>query len=191
VPKLVAEATLRDWLDPFDAPEGPIASEADPTVVPDILTLTPELLERLVLAPRVIAPADPRQARSLVLRALRDSPPGNRPHAVAAVAGEVVVGLAVDGMAERENGTPLLALGVAPAFRRRGLATLLLQALVARRRERFALVTVAERDPYEPLDHGLRVSIARRLLERAGFEVEAAGGNVGRVDPQAIVGRRG
>jgi acetoin utilization protein AcuC len=190
VPRLVGEATLRDWLDPLEAPDGPIAPEPDPAVVPDVVALTPELVGRFALAPRVIAPADPRQGRSLLLRAIVDSPPGNRPNAVAAVVGDVIVGLAVDGQSERENGTPLLALGVAPAFRRRGLATTLLQALAAGGGQRYALVTVAERDPFEPLDHGLRVSIARRLLERAGFEVEAAGGNLGRVDPLAIVGRR-
>jgi hypothetical protein len=49
-----------------------------------------------------------------------------------------------------------------------------------------ALVTVAERDPVGPLDHELRASIARRLLERAGFSVEAAAAPLRGIDPRAI-----
>lgn len=105
--------------------------------------------------------------------------------AVTAVAGDAIVGVALAG----PSGAPrqLLALGVAPGFRRQGLAGRLLGALVAQvNGEIEALVTVAERDPVEPLDHALRASIARRLLERAGFEVEPAPSPLSRVDPYAL-----
>jgi hypothetical protein len=49
-----------------------------------------------------------------------------------------------------------------------------------------AVVTLAERDPVEPLDRRTRTEIARGLLERAGFEVKHAQGDVGRLDPGAI-----
>jgi hypothetical protein len=52
------------------------------------------------------------------------------------------------------------------------------------------LVTVAERDPIEPLDVGTRTGIARRLLTEAGFGVAAAGGVVGAADPTAVRGTR-
>jgi hypothetical protein len=63
----------------------------------------------------------------------------------------------------------------------------LLAALVAQvDGEIEAIVTVAERDPVEPLDHGLRASIASRLLERAGFTVEPAPSPLSRVDRHAV-----
>jgi acetoin utilization protein AcuC len=191
-PAILRQAILREWLDPLEAPGGPVGPEPeppDPSVEPTIVALSPEVLDSLALASRVIAPADPAQGRLLLMRALRDGEPGNRPAAVAAVVGDVIVGLAVEGMSERDDGSPLLALGVAPAFRRRGIATALLRTLVESPGDRHALVTVAERDPFDPLDHAVRVTIARRLLERAGFAVGAAGGNIGRVDPAALSAR--
>ncbi len=74
-----------------------------------------------------------------------------------------VVGLAVvlDG--------ELLAIGVAPAWRRQGLATALLGSLAdAGVAELSVQWTVAERDVIEPLDVADRRAIARRLVERAG-----------------------
>ena len=47
-------------------------------------------------------------------------------------------------------------------------------------------ITVAERDPFDPLDHALRASIARRLFEGAGFEVRPASGRIRGVDPLAL-----
>jgi hypothetical protein len=52
-------------------------------------------------------------------------------------------------------------------------------------------MTGAERDPVEPLDRTLRAGIARRLLERSGFDVQAAGGPLGRADPDALEAFRG
>ena len=100
---------------------------------------------------------------------------------VAAVAGIVVVGLAVTGPDDA-----LLALGVAPDHRRAGLATALLRASHARSAE----VTVAERDPVDPLPHAVRAQIARRVLEQAGFTVSSAPTDVRRVDPLAIAATR-
>jgi hypothetical protein len=57
-------------------------------------------------------------------------------------------------------------------------------------REWRASVTLAERDPVEPLDRSVRAAIARRLLEGAGFDVESAGGAVGRADPPALEAAR-
>jgi hypothetical protein len=54
-----------------------------------------------------------------------------------------------------------------------------------------AAVTVAERDPVEPLAVDVRRTVAMRLLEGAGFEVAPASGTVGRVDPSAIEAGRG
>ena len=45
--------------------------------------------------------------------------------------------------------------------------------------------------PHRPASGEVRQSIARRLLERAGFRIDPAPGNLGRVDPAAIVARRG
>jgi hypothetical protein len=53
-----------------------------------------------------------------------------------------------------------------------------------------AEITVAERDPLDPLDGALRREIARRLLEVAGFRVTPADGPVRGADPAAIVGVR-
>ena len=88
----------------------------------------------------------------------------------------------------------LLAVGVAPADRRAGLATRMLREHVEGMRpgdvEVVAEVTMAERDAVEPLDVRERASIARRLLTGAGFEVDAADAGITAIDPGAIVGRR-
>ncbi|MDQ2966554.1 MAG: hypothetical protein M3R57_11980, partial [Chloroflexota bacterium] len=179
VPALLREAARRGWWDAAaDLVVGARATDSHPsTGAPTLVDpLTVADLARLVVAPRVVAPFDPGAVKELLAAALRaDST------AVAAVAGDTVVGLAI--VASRQ----LLAVGVAPAFRRNGLAGRLLGALVERvGGELEALVTVAERDPVEPLDHELRASIARRLLERAGFAVEAAAAPLRTIDPHAI-----
>ena len=81
----------------------------------------------------------------------------------------------------------LLALGVAPAFVGRVSPAELLAEHAAVRHA--GEVTLAERDVLEPLDRGLRASIARRLLEGAGFELKAADGAIRGVDPLAITAR--
>jgi hypothetical protein len=47
-------------------------------------------------------------------------------------------------------------------------------------------VTLAERDPVDPLPREARISIARRLFERAGLEISAADNAVRAIDPSAI-----
>jgi GNAT superfamily N-acetyltransferase len=86
----------------------------------------------------------------------------------------------------------LLALGVAPAYRRGGLAGRLLADHLALDRVASweATVSVAERDWVEPLDVDVRFAIARRLLERVGFELRPAPPSLSRIDPWAIRGER-
>jgi GNAT superfamily N-acetyltransferase len=126
----------------------------------------------------------------LIAAALRD---GGRVSAAIAD-GNVVVGLAVSATEPGADPSDrLLALGVAPAFRGNGLAGRLLEVhvgAVGSARTIRAAVGVAERDVVEPLDHGLRIAIARRLLERVGFVVERATDTIGRVDPLALIATR-
>ena len=140
----------------------------------------------LELGARVIPPSDPGDAHHLVLAALR-GPHGAR--VSAAVAGRTVVGAAISAApAERRL---LLGLGVQPDRRRQGLGAELLRRHVTDGEPREAVVTLAERDPVEPLERQLRADIARRLLEGVGFHVERPAGRVGTADPAAIIGRRG
>jgi acetoin utilization protein AcuC len=189
-PGLLLEAQQRGWWDPFqEVREQPTPDEmgGDPTIIE---SLTPEALGRLALAPRTIPPADPSVGRQILAAALADR--RLRPSIVAAVDSATVVGVAM--ATPRSDGHPpgLVALGVAPSYRRRGLGRRLLSTLVERAGgELHAVVTVAERDPVEPLDRALRVDIARRLFESAGFEVHEAGGPIGRIDPLALEARRG
>ena len=108
----------------------------------------------------------------------------------AAVDGSLVVGLAIAGPRDDARRRELLAVGVAPAFRRRGLAGALLGSCVTGDAtgevEFLAEVTLAERDPIEPLDRALRASVARRLLERAGFEIRPTEAELERADPAVI-----
>ena len=87
-----------------------------------------------------------------------------------------------------------LALGVAPAFRRRRAGRR--AAAVARRRpsardRHGATVGVAERDWVEPLDIELRQDIARRLLAGAGFELRRPSPDLARDDPWAVTASLG
>ena len=112
-----------------------------------------------------------------------------------AVAGDVVVGL-VASARTYDGARELEGVWVAPPARRKGLADELLRRHVATpvRRPRpsawRATVTVGERDTVEPLDHALRMSIARRLLERAGFAITPPPQRVVDVDPSAISATR-
>jgi len=182
VPALLREARDRRWWSPLDpgraARVGAQPPNQEPTLVPSLDAAT---LDRLGLATGVIPPADPAAGRAILAAAVQFGDAT----AAAAVAGDVIVGIAiqVDGR--------LAALGVAPAFRRSGVATALLGSLVSRHGGPLeAVVTVAERDPLDPLPRDTRALIARRLLEGAGFGVELAGGGLGRIDSEALVGRR-
>jgi acetoin utilization protein AcuC len=177
-------------------PTGPAAVSRAPdrsAASPEILaSVDPETWSRLRLAPRVLSPADAHVAHGLVLAALGSGAPVR---VSAAVSDGAVVG-AVVSLFERGS-RRLLAVGVAPDRRRQGLASSLLgRHLDADAAEEgggswTALVTVAERDPFEPLPRTTRSSVARRLLERAGFEVVRASGTFGVADPRAVEGRRG
>ena len=139
-------------------------------------------LARLGLANRVL-PAPPR---SMFAAASEE----DRVSVTAAIVQDVIVGAIVSAAAESGVSREILAVGVAPEHRGHGLASAMLEAHVASFRpgdERLAAtITVAERDPIEPLDHALRASIARRLFEGAGFEVRPASGRVRSVDPLAL-----
>jgi ribosomal protein S18 acetylase RimI-like enzyme len=112
------------------------------------------------------------------------------------VSGTLVIGLVASTgptAAAPDRARALLAVAVAPDARRRGLAT----ELLARHVGSFdattawsAIVTGSERDPVEPIDRIDRSKIARRLLERTGFDVQPAGGSLGRADPAALEATR-
>ena len=205
VPRLLREARDRGWWDPLATPSRAAASTSQArgpngTGAASILaSIDPEIWARLTLAARVVAPCDPADGHALIGAAIRD---GAR--VSAAVDGTLVVGLAVSHSragagagtgagngADTGAGTgELLALGVAPAWRRRGIAGAMLGAHVASagpgETAQAATVTVAERDPMEPLDLADRMSIARRLLERAGYRVGPADGDLRTADPSAL-----
>lgn len=161
VPRLVREATDRGWWDPAAvASSVAAASPASPGVaatVPTILTAVDRSTwDRLALAPRVIAPADPALGHAIVASAIDAGAAVS-----AAMVDSTVVGLAVaiDG--------DLLAIGVAPAWRRQGLATALLRSFADTGVVDLSVQwTLAERDVIEPLDVADRRAIAHRLVHR-------------------------
>ena len=191
VPRLLREAADRGWLGQPDDPGTPMPTAPTPGVgQPSILPrVEADVWTRLTLAPRVVSPADPAVAHAVVLRAIRDGAA-----VTAALEGTTVIGLVIARHADDAARSDLLALGVAPDWRRQGLATRLLATRLEWTRPgdvgHEALITVAERDPIEPLDVATRMTIARRLLTRAGFAVGSPGGAVGMADPTAIRARR-
>jgi GNAT superfamily N-acetyltransferase len=188
VPKLVREATDRSWWDPLATsmpaamPTAPAPGVGSPAVLPRVEA---DVWERLTLAPRVVSPLEPAVAHAIVLAGIRDGAA-----VAAAVEGTTVIGLAMTRHADHAALTELLALGVAPDWRQRGLATRLLASRLEWSRpgdtDHEAMITVADRDPIDPLDVALRVSIARRLFARAGYEIAAAPGVIGAADRTAL-----
>jgi len=183
VPRLLREARDRGWWDPeAAAPSAESPPHAVPEAAPSILgAVTADAWSRLSLGARVVAPADPAAGHALILEAIRDGA-----GVAAAVIGDHVVGLALTAPSTPDGGRELLALGVAPGFRREGLAARLLAASTADRAE----ITVAERDPHEPIDISLRRQIAVRLLEHADFGIRSASGSLLSTDPTALVATR-
>jgi ribosomal protein S18 acetylase RimI-like enzyme len=141
----------------------------------------------LTVVPRVVSPFNPGDVHAIVRAALSDGA-----WVTAALAGDGVVGLASSAGGEPGD-AELLALGVAPGWRRAGLGRRLLAAHLEAIPDGLpmtATVTVAERDAVEPLPYATRIGIARRLLTGAGFEVARAPEPVGRVDSLAVVAVR-
>jgi acetoin utilization protein AcuC len=188
VPRLLQVARDRGWWDPLAAGSELGSRGTAPTTGagrPAIIHADASTWERLTLAPRVIAPADPLAGHALIGAAI-----GDGASVTAAVDGTLVVGLAVAGPADDHGRREILALGVAPSFRQSGLAAALLEDCVTAGRpgdtEYTADITLAERDPVEPLDRNLRADIARRLLERAGFAISPADADVRGADWGAL-----
>lgn len=166
---------------PFAAPTG-----AAPTIIDSVDAAT---WAGLQLADRVLPPGDAPTAHAIILAALMG--PGAA-RLTTAVSDGRVVGAAVSANTERSR--RLLALGIAPAQRGAGLGSEILRRHLSAHEEPGqgwdAAVTLAERDPVEPLPRATRAGIARRLLEDAGFSVERAAGAVGTADPGALVAHR-
>ena len=220
VPALVRAGVDMGWWDPLgatapgpvegvpgtgtaDAGSSPAGSSPAGSAAPTIVAIDANAWASLAVEPRVASPAEGADVHRLVAAGLAvpaDAPPGAGPRlrvTAAIVAGQVVVGLAASvvrrGPGDAGDAEELVALGVAPAWRRRGIATALLQDHVAGAAPRVpiaATVTVAERDVVEPLDHAVRIDVARRLFEGAGFSVDRPPDPVGRADPRAIVALR-
>ncbi len=175
VPALVRAAADRGWLS-GSADEPDPATDAEPAIIDRV---GPADWDRLRLGRRVVT-----AGHEVLAAALADEAAGVT--VTAAVVGDVVVGLVVSGIVG-ESGRELLAVGVAPSARRRGLASALLRGHVDVVREPLsAVVTVGERDPFEPLGRGLRADIARRLLDRCRFRVVQAPAAVRGIDPLAV-----
>jgi acetoin utilization protein AcuC len=190
VPRLLQVARDRGWWDAENASSevaeagayGAAAGVPTDDLTPEIVAVHASGWSGLRLSPRVIAPFDPAAGHALVLAALHDGAT-----VVAALAGNVVVGLSMVAPSEGGAGE-LVTVGVAPGFRRRGLATALLAAITAAVGDVdvSADITLAERDPYEPFDRFLRLEIARRLLRGAGFDEVAIDPHVREADPLAV-----
>lgn len=184
IPRLLTTAIEAGWWSPMQAAastaaEAPHEPDGTPTIVASI---DADAWSQLSLASRVIAPTGPASAHGLVSAALRASPPAA---VSAAVVGSTVVGLTLSTPADPRNGSSeLVGLGVAPGHRRRGIATALLRAHATNGST--AVVTLAERDPIDPLRRDLRASIARRLFVGAGYEIGGVDAGVHAIDPGAF-----
>jgi len=166
----------------------PQAATAPTLVVP----LMPAILDRTRLARRVVAPADPEAATSILRAALLDGAT-----AAATFAGEWLVGLALavpeplGGAGAGAGVARLAALGVAPEWRRRGVATAMLTALIGELdragRSLVWLHTVAERDHLDPLPRALRREVAERLARYSAMTTSPAPARLASIDPDALV----
>ena len=200
VPALLRAAESRGWR-LFDdgvpdsetratpAAEAQPARREGPASEPMIRLLVPADLDSLQVAPRVAAPADAAVTAEILRAALRDGAV-----AAGAVVGEWLAGVALVSSGPAEGVDQLVALGVAPEWRRRGVATAMFRALVAEQDRRgrgiAALHTAAERDPLDPLPRAVRRGVAERLATHAGLAVAAAPPEILAVDPDAIVAVR-
>jgi ribosomal protein S18 acetylase RimI-like enzyme len=191
IPALLRAAVSRRWWSAFDAAPSAGQPDGDASAEPAIVELTGVVLDGVRIAARVIAPAEPVAAHDLLRRAIADPDTRRRATAVAAISGSIVVGLAVAAPSPDASVHELLAVGVAPQYRRRGLATALVQRLVAQVDGPWsATVTVAERDVVEPLDIGVRASAARSLLRSAGFREVEGRASEARIDRHVVAAER-
>ncbi len=204
VPALVVAAVDRGWWSSV-APGTSIAGGASQTkqtqpaapVPPAPPTIVPRVdaaaWHGLKVAPRTLPPSDPDAAHALLASALR-ADDGSDVRVTAAAVGGLVVGAVTSvASATAAGGRTVLAIGVAPAWRKAGLATRLLATHLGdspsgTRWE--AMVGVGERDVVEPLGDAERFGIAVRMLEQAGFAVRRMedSGAQGRI--LAILGTR-
>jgi acetoin utilization protein AcuC len=188
VPRLVREAVDRRWWDPLTSREPAHAGEADPDGEPTIIDrATVADLERLTLAPRVIVAVEPASAAAL----LRSTLAAGASASLAAI-GDVVVGVVVSAPAA-EAARTILAVGVSPARRGRGLARELLRRHLAahpKATQWDAEITVAERDWIDPRPVDARLAVADALFARAGFRRMPADPEVGAIDRTAARYRR-
>jgi acetoin utilization protein AcuC len=187
VPRLLEAAMEAGWWSPMAVSGGTSAAASvgagTPTILPSVDAST---WAGLRLLPRVVAPADAAAGHALIAAALRAPAPVG---VSAAVVGADVIGLAVSLPSDpRDESRELLALGVAPGFRRQGIGTDLLRAQATS--GSYGTVTLAERDPIDPLRRDVRASIARRLFDAAGFDVGGVDDVVRSIDPAAITARR-
>jgi ribosomal protein S18 acetylase RimI-like enzyme len=188
VPRLVREARDRGWWDPFE--RGPAAAPArEPAPASGVLPILPAVdaatWSRLRLAARVVAPADPADGHASIAAGLQ----ADALRISVAVDGDIIVGTAVSRVERGDARSELLALGVAPGWRRQGLAGRLLATHVGAAPagvELSAEVTVAERDPIDPIDGAVRRDVARRLFEAAGFRIVPAESAVRAADPAVV-----
>jgi acetoin utilization protein AcuC len=189
-PALLRRARERGWWDVDHAASDALtAASGDASEIPRIVDrVDAAAWSRLGLARGVIAPADPNDGHALIAAGLQDG------LAVSiAVAGETVVGTVVTDMTESDRPT-LLAIGVAAPWRRQGLARTLLTRHVGSlgdtKGRLTAEITLAERDPFDPIDVTDRREIARRLLETTGFEIVPSDPALQAADPGTITAVR-
>jgi acetoin utilization deacetylase AcuC-like enzyme/ribosomal protein S18 acetylase RimI-like enzyme len=194
VPAFLRAARERRWWDPLETGRaalaaGPDAGSLAGSEEPQVVELDREALDRLAVAPRVLPVADPDAARTILRRAAADGG-----LVVAARSGHHLVGVALAVPRRGEPVADLLALGVAPPWRRRGLGRTLArrmgEAVAGRGLALEALVTVAERDWVDPDPPEIRRQLARRLLEAAGCRIVTPPPSLASIDPVAVAGRR-
>jgi len=167
LPALVRAAIEAGW-DPIGRPASTAPDVGGQDVEPTIVELTGSLLERTRLADRVVPFASAASGQAAIARLVAGSGFG-----FGAVSGDRLVGLAVALAHDDPGDVELVAVGVAPDRRRRGIGSALLDALAAHPefhgRGVIAAVGPAERDVVDPWPFDERLLVARRLLGRVGL----------------------
>ncbi len=193
VPAFIRVAVDRGWCDPLGGSASSPATDPVPQGAPTVhARLDREGLAGLRVADRALPLPRGSDAAAALDGALASD--ADRVSVTAAVVGDVLVGAVVSAAGGEGVERELLAVGVAPEHRRHGLATAMLRAHL----DSFgpgdvdwrATITVAERDPVQPLARSERADVARRLLERAGFAVRPVSGSLLTVDNLALEARR-